>query len=271
MSKDAYFFSHDTNARHDPKISALKSDYGIEGYGRYWIIVEMLAEQKDYELTLNGWGIRAIATECQTDKDAIKKFIQDCINEYELFKNNDKHFWSESLKKRMKYKDKLREKKREAGKKGAKVRWNKDKDKAEEKQSYSNANGSAIAKNGKRNETKKNKTKETKKNEIKENEQLILDIFQKIDNYPFDFDKDLEFIRGLVEDYPDADLLKQAKRWKIYKLDNPLKENQNPRSQFHYWIKHRKKYQNDTNTKKDNEKKIEERKKKQLERVNKYG
>jgi len=167
MSKDAYFFSHDTNARHDPKISALKSDYGIEGYGRYWIIVEMLAEQENYELTLNGWGVRAIATECHTNKENIQKFIEDCINEYELFKSDDTHFWSKSLKKRMEYKDRLREKKRKAGKKGAKARWNKGKDKAENKQSNGSANGSAIAKNGKQNETKQNKTKE---NDIKENE-----------------------------------------------------------------------------------------------------
>ena len=31
--KDAYFFSHDCNARNDPKILALRSVYGAEGYG----------------------------------------------------------------------------------------------------------------------------------------------------------------------------------------------------------------------------------------------
>lgn len=31
--KDAYFFAHDCNARNDPKILALRSVYGAEGYG----------------------------------------------------------------------------------------------------------------------------------------------------------------------------------------------------------------------------------------------
>lgn len=35
--KDAYFFSHDCNARNDPKILALRSVYGAEGYGVYFI------------------------------------------------------------------------------------------------------------------------------------------------------------------------------------------------------------------------------------------
>ena len=31
--KDAYFFSHDCNARNDPKILALRSVYGARGTG----------------------------------------------------------------------------------------------------------------------------------------------------------------------------------------------------------------------------------------------
>ncbi len=32
--KDAYYFPHDCNARNDPKILALRSVFGAEGYGR---------------------------------------------------------------------------------------------------------------------------------------------------------------------------------------------------------------------------------------------
>ena len=48
--KEAYYFSHDANARNDIKIKAMMSRYGYEGYGMYWAIVEMLRETKDYEL-----------------------------------------------------------------------------------------------------------------------------------------------------------------------------------------------------------------------------
>jgi hypothetical protein len=123
----------------------------------------MLAEQDNYKLRLNGWGIRAIATECQIDKKKMKDFILNCINEFELFKSNDQYFWSESLNRRMLIKDKKLEQKRKAGKKGAKARWGR-KDKGESKQEDSTANGTAndidIAKNGK---VKESKGKETNK------------------------------------------------------------------------------------------------------------
>ena len=48
MSKDAYYFPHDSNARHDPKIVAMTAVYGMAGYGYYWAIIEILREQKDY-------------------------------------------------------------------------------------------------------------------------------------------------------------------------------------------------------------------------------
>ena len=35
--KDAYFFAHDCNARNDPKVLALRSVYGTEGYGLYFM------------------------------------------------------------------------------------------------------------------------------------------------------------------------------------------------------------------------------------------
>ena len=179
MGKDAYYFSHDTNARHDPKISALKADYGIEGYGRFWIIVELLAEQKEYKLKHNSWGIRAIATECQCDIEDVEQFINNCVNELELFKSDGEYFWSQSLNERMKKKDKIIEQKRRAGKKGAKARWNNKSDKTKGKQSNSNANGTAIAKNGKGKETK---LKETKLKEKKSNKDLnIMSPSSKID------------------------------------------------------------------------------------------
>ena len=46
--KDAYYFPHDCNARNDPKILALRSVFGAEGYGVYWMLIEILREQPDY-------------------------------------------------------------------------------------------------------------------------------------------------------------------------------------------------------------------------------
>lgn len=44
MAKDTFYFSHDYNARNDPKILELRSEYGLEGYGLYWCLIETMAE-----------------------------------------------------------------------------------------------------------------------------------------------------------------------------------------------------------------------------------
>lgn len=47
MAKDTFYFSHDYNARNDPKILELRSEYGLEGYGLYWCLIETMAEDKN--------------------------------------------------------------------------------------------------------------------------------------------------------------------------------------------------------------------------------
>ena len=60
--KDAYFFSHDCNARNDPKILALRSVYGAEGYGVYFMLVEILREQPEYKLSVTKYIWSTLAT-----------------------------------------------------------------------------------------------------------------------------------------------------------------------------------------------------------------
>ena len=48
--KDAYYFSHDSNARNDEKIMAMRSVYGLPGYAMYFMIVEILREQSNYKI-----------------------------------------------------------------------------------------------------------------------------------------------------------------------------------------------------------------------------
>ncbi len=119
--KEAYYFSHDSNAMTDPKILALRCDYGMEGYGTYWAIVEMFRNQDDYKLALGKTTYKSLKMLCSTSFD-IEKFILDCI-EYGLFVCDKTHFWSESLIKRMAKKDEAKEKKIKA----IKSRWDKNK------------------------------------------------------------------------------------------------------------------------------------------------
>ena len=76
--KDAYFFSHDCNARNDPKILALRSVYGAEGYGVYFMLVEILREQPEYKLSVTKyiWSTLAITRLELTKERATSSYLE---------------------------------------------------------------------------------------------------------------------------------------------------------------------------------------------------
>lgn len=97
--KETYYFSHDSNASRDPKMLEMRAVYGAEGYGWYWMIIEMMREQADFKLEL--CKRNALAMHLQCEPDAAHSFVQDCINEFDLFDTDDEYFWSNSLLRRM--------------------------------------------------------------------------------------------------------------------------------------------------------------------------
>jgi len=78
------------------------------------------------------------------------------------------------------------------------------------------------------------KTKEVPNTTTEERE--ILSVLRSVEGYPFDFSKDLQFIRDLAVDYPALDLLYQVKKWRDYKRDKPLTKKSSPRSQLRNWM-----------------------------------
>jgi len=113
MQKDAYYFSHDSNARNDQKMMALRSVKGMKGYGIFFGIIEIMREANAYRIPLNVQSIAYDLRESQED-------VEDVIFNYDLFKITDdgKFFHSESLLRRMQHLDRTRVERRKAGKKG---------------------------------------------------------------------------------------------------------------------------------------------------------
>lgn len=142
--KDAYYFSHDSNARNDQRIIKLRRELGSEGYGIYWMIIEILREQKNYSLGLDDDSINNLAFDLRADFGK----IEEVILHYDLFQRNEQFFWSESLKRRMEKLDLIKQKRAIAGAKGGKS-------KANDKQMLSNSKAS-----------KEKKSKEKKSKEI---------------------------------------------------------------------------------------------------------
>jgi len=63
------------------------------------------------------------------------------------------------------------------------------------------------------------------------------EILKKVENYLFDIKKDEAMLCGLMDKYPNIDLMEALKDWAVYKLDKALTKGSSPRSQINTWIK----------------------------------
>lgn len=117
------YFSHDSNAKDDPKCIMLIEQLGPEGYGIYWILIELLREQPEFKCHLT--TIPALARRYLTTKEKVEAVIKN----YGLFRLVDEEFFlSESLCKRMSIMETKRKALSQAGKKGNAARWRKQDD-----------------------------------------------------------------------------------------------------------------------------------------------
>lgn len=113
--KQSFYFQHDYNAANDIKILYLRQQLGIEGYGIFWYIIEQLAQAGGI---LPFKVIPVISMQIQTTPDKVASVIKN----YELFEFEDDQFFSIRLSKQINFRKQLSE----DGKRGAKLRWNKD-------------------------------------------------------------------------------------------------------------------------------------------------
>ena len=121
MTKNAYYFPHDSNARHDPKILKMRSHYKLEGLGLYWALIEMMREQEDYYLPIDEDSLQGYALDLNCQIETLNSFIKDCISNYNLFQSDNNIIWSDSLIRRMSSFDE----KSLQGQEAALIRWGK--------------------------------------------------------------------------------------------------------------------------------------------------
>lgn len=117
--KDAYYFRHDSNARHDPKMLILAKEYGMAGVGRFWCLIEILREQEDYVFSIEEkHNRRALKHELDFKSDEELEEFLEFLVETSLIVREENRIASTALINRMKDLDTLRERRSEAGKKG---------------------------------------------------------------------------------------------------------------------------------------------------------
>jgi len=135
--KEVFYFSHDYTARTDPKIMQMRSVYDGQGYGWYWMLVEMLYEEPTHKLSMQGKYVwNAFALQMNATAENIEAFVKDCISEFHLFDSDNEYFWSDSVSRRVQEREMRSEKARESANK----RWNTSK--SMQPQSDGNANAS---------------------------------------------------------------------------------------------------------------------------------
>lgn len=163
--KESYWFSHDSNAASNPKLVALISKYGFEGYGRWWRLLERLRDCEGYKYNIStAFAYDVLANDLQMTTEEAKAFVQDCVDYFQLLQCDEEHLWSDSLIERMAFWEKRREVLRERGRKGGKARAKK---KEEDSTSEAQANNSLSTSKVK---VKLNEANETKLNQTKQNE-----------------------------------------------------------------------------------------------------
>lgn len=89
MDKDAYYFPHFCNARNDRKLRRVRKELGVEGYGIYFMVLEVLREQKDFRYPMD--DIDLLADEFRTSDQKVRVVICN----YDLFEvDENEQFFS---------------------------------------------------------------------------------------------------------------------------------------------------------------------------------
>jgi len=112
MKKDTYYFSHDSNTMDDYKMVKVIDSLGMEGYGIFWGLIELLRNQPNYTYPVEAAILKY--RQWNTSQEKIKVVIMN----YDLFIIEHDSFYSISLLNRMKIVDDKRSQFKEWGRKG---------------------------------------------------------------------------------------------------------------------------------------------------------
>lgn len=125
MKSNEKFFKHESNARNDEKLLAVRIRHGMEGYGVYWAIMEILRDANNYTIKQD---YQSISWELHISEELIKTIVED----FGLFDVQDGMIKSVKLCCEMEEADRRKEARRKSGILGMQSRWG-NKNNADEK------------------------------------------------------------------------------------------------------------------------------------------
>ena len=123
------YFNHDSTARNDYRIVKMRSKLGMEAYGIFWSILEMLFTEEN-KLCIDDYDSLAFGLQCDP------KILKQVIEDFDLFIIEDNCFYSRRLNNQI---EEINNKSNKA-KDNAKKRWNN----ATAMQPHSDSNASKV-------------------------------------------------------------------------------------------------------------------------------
>ena len=123
------YLQHQSNSFTDIKIIKMRSKLGIESYGIFWALLELLYNEEN-KLCIDDYSVLAFSLQCDADK------LKSVIEDFDLFVIEDGCFYSKRLNEHI---DTINSKSIKA-KESASKRWNN----ANAKQTHSDSNASRV-------------------------------------------------------------------------------------------------------------------------------
>ena len=123
------YFNHDSSARFDYRIIKMRAKLGMESYGVFWALLEMLFTEEN-KLCVDDYDTLAFGLQCDS------KILKQVIEDFDLFVIEDNCFYSKRLNKQI---QEINNKSNKA-KENASKRWNN----ANAKQPQSQRNASIV-------------------------------------------------------------------------------------------------------------------------------
>jgi uncharacterized protein YdaU (DUF1376 family) len=123
------YFNHDSTARNDYRVVKMRAKLGMEAYGIFWALLEMLFTEEN-KLCIDDYDSLAFGLQCDA------KILKQVIEDFDLFVIEDGCFYSKRLNKQI---EEINAKSNKA-KENASKRWNN----AVAKQTDSRRNASIV-------------------------------------------------------------------------------------------------------------------------------
>lgn len=222
MTKDVIWFKHDADASSDLAIEAMLKRYGYAGFGLYWEIIGRLRRLDYYRMRYSDVTFDGLAKNEYETTEKVKKFIDDCIDTFQLFKKDgEDYFYSERLRRDMNDMVERRNKQSAGGIKGAKKRYGlSSKPEPPRKQAKQKIEDTLIP---------------------GEPEIKLLQILKTLPGWDYQENDDLGWLRELMQDFNNVTPNK-LKECLDYHSENPVSNKGPWKNRIRQWLSHDKKY-----------------------------